>query len=247
MSVESLKASYEEIYRTHGIRDHLAFYRWVVALLRPEAGRRFLDVACGEGDVLAEASRRGVAAYGIDIAEAAVARARRNAPHATIIAGDAEKLPWGSESFQYATCLGSLENMPHPDEALAEIRRVLAPTGRACFVLPNKYWLGDVLEVAWRGEEAGSFQPFERQGTCQQWRRWLARHGFQVRAVYRYNKRPSLFRGHKMKSIRKFAWRSLFNSLCPFYLSWSFVYLCEKIHAHPIQNGSAASQYWRLE
>ena len=167
--------------------------------------------------------------------------ARRRAPRATVVAGDAERLPWPDAQFDYVTCLGSLENMLHSDAALAELRRVLKPDGLLCVMMPNKYWLGDVLEVMWKGDEPTSFQSLERQATFAEWRAWLAASGLQVERAARYNKRPVLFAGRKLKSVRKFVWRWCFNTICPFHLSWSFVYVCR--NAPP---SGIASRYWQL-
>ena len=240
-SRDVVRRSYEVIYQTSGITDHPYFYRWILNLLQPRPGSRLLDVACGEGDLVGEARTRGVAAYGVDIAHAALWRARQSVSALPVLQGDAMNLPWRDEMFNYVTCLGSLENMADPEEAIAEIRRVLVPEGVVCIMLPNKYWLGEVLEVVWKKDEAPTFQPIERVATCRQWQAWLAAHGLNAIRVLRYNKRPRLWDHGKLKSVRKFLTRTVLNACCPFNLSWHFVFLCTK---GPVSRNEDGWRYW---
>ena len=53
---------------------------------------------------------------------------------------DAEKLPFPSNYFDLVTCAFGLRNMTHKDRALAEMRRVLRPGGRAIVLEFSQVW-----------------------------------------------------------------------------------------------------------
>lgn len=229
-SQAEIQAAYDRIYQRQGIRDPLWLYRWALRLLRLRPGARLLDIACGEGHLLAFASHAGFTAWGIELSSTAVRLAHRNAPAASLVLANGERLPFAMGTFDGVVNLGSLEHYLDIDEGIREIARVLRPEGVACVMLPNAFWLGDILEVLWNGRLDPLVQPFERAGTRAQWRELLEVNGLQVIRALRYNKPYPLFDEEtgKLKSIRKFLWRGVFNTICPFNLSLAFVYLCRK-------------------
>ena len=219
---------YDQAYQRHGLADSLHHYRWIVRLLRPVPGSRLLDVACGEGHLLAAAHRAQLAAAGIDLSAEAVRRAAARCPQAALCVANGEALPFPDGAFDYLTCLGSLEHYREMAQGLREMARVLKPDGVACLMLPNAFWLGDVLEVLWRGQCSSLSQIIERHGTRGGWQQLLAAHGFTVERTCGYNRTYPLFvRGTwKVKSLRKFLWRRLFNWLTPKNLSLELVFVC---------------------
>jgi SAM-dependent methyltransferase len=141
---EALRADYERIWSTTEMRESPEYYERCLALASPRAGERLLDVACGGGSLLAVAERAGLVTHGIDIAQAAIERARTVAPKTELVRGMAEELPHADGSFDVVTCLGSLEHFIDPAKALEEMRRVTAPGGRAVIVVPNQWFAYDV-------------------------------------------------------------------------------------------------------
>ena len=241
------QASYERIYQTVGIRDHDSFYQRVLRLLRPSAGSRLLDVACGEGGLLAASQRWAVAAWGLDISATAVEKARVRHPTAVILVGNAERLPFADGSFDYVTCLGSVENFADPIQALAEMRRVLTVEGLLCVMMPNKFWLGDIVQVLSGGEEQIPFQQVERLATVSQWRHLLGLNGFSVLRVDGYTKTAPLFREGKFRSVRKWVWTHLLATLCPVSLAWSALFVCKKSGGTAPMNPPRGVWLWRAE
>ena len=160
MTPDALRAGYERIWKTTDMRESQEYYARCLALATPVPGDKVLDVACGGGYLLMEAERRGLEAHGIDIAQAALDRARTFAPKSTLVRGDAEALPYADGSFEIVTCLGSLEHFIDPPKALEEMRRVLAPGGRAVVVVPNQWFAYDVArgwiegKGLWHGQES---------------------------------------------------------------------------------------------
>lgn len=125
---------------------HRAWKDALVSKLRPPKGTRafrLLDLAGGTGDVafrVVEAGGEGTQAIVADInAEMlAVGRARAEkrglAEKVTFSEANAEALPFPDQSFDAVTIAFGIRNVPRIPLALAEMRRVLKPGGRA-FVL----------------------------------------------------------------------------------------------------------------
>ena len=106
-----------------------AFVRW----LDVPAGKRWLDVGCGTGaltrTLLDEADPAAV--LGVDPSDGFLeqARAQVTDPRAEFRTGDARALPDGP--FDAAVSGLSLNFVPSPPEAVAELHRVVAPGGVA--------------------------------------------------------------------------------------------------------------------
>jgi demethylmenaquinone methyltransferase/2-methoxy-6-polyprenyl-1,4-benzoquinol methylase len=107
-----------------------------IAFEARQAGAQLLDLCCGTGDIgfLAEETR-GARVRGLDftLPMLAVARRRRNdsGSRAAFTQGDALVLPFRDAAFDVITVGYGLRNIADPQAALREMRRVLAPEGRA--------------------------------------------------------------------------------------------------------------------
>lgn len=121
------------------------FRPWATVLLSlatPKPGERVLDVACGTG-VVARAAAPMVGAkgqvVGLDLNPAmlALARSLPAPPGAQIqwMAGNAVQLPFEDASFDAVLCQHGLPFFPDRTAAVCEMRRVLAPGGRALAVV----------------------------------------------------------------------------------------------------------------
>jgi len=106
------------------------------ALLLGEArpGERVLDLGCGAGRFVAALRDAGADPVGVELADAALARARRNVPGADLrlVAAD------GSHGeVDLVWCSEVLEHVPDTLGFLTEIRRVLRPGGRLLVTVPD--------------------------------------------------------------------------------------------------------------
>lgn len=114
-------------YMEPGARDILDSWD-----IRP--GERMLDVACGSGQTVIPAARKGIRATGLDLAENLIAdakeRARREALIVRLDAGDAEDLPYAAAEFDVVISLIGAMFAPRPDVVTREMARVLRPRGR---------------------------------------------------------------------------------------------------------------------
>ena len=76
---------------------------------------------------------RGAHAEGLDFAAPMVQMACRNFPDLPFRQGDAEKLPYPDESFDFAACAFGILHLDDPDAALREVFRILEPADRFAF------------------------------------------------------------------------------------------------------------------
>ena len=104
------REEYDRIYSTRGIRQLDSFYKWILDQIRPRPGARLLDVACGEGTLSHFAEERyAVRAHGSDLSVSALQIAAGEAAGPFAV-GSGEELPYVDASFDYVTCIGSLEH-----------------------------------------------------------------------------------------------------------------------------------------
>ncbi len=109
--------------------EHLVRYL-VATELAPD--RRVLDAACGEGYGTALLAGAGSSsATGLDLDEAAIAHARSNHPAPEFVVGDVGDLPFDDASFDLIVCFETIEHVPDPGRALAELQRVARAGGAA--------------------------------------------------------------------------------------------------------------------
>ena len=131
--------------------------RWLRRRIRwdcpPWQGQgRYLDVGCGSGGSLGAAKALGWQVTGIEVDDAAAAKARRFTDE--IHVGDALTAPFAPGRFDVVTAFHVLEHVPDP---VAMIRRMLgwlAPGGLLILEVPNAGGLGAaIFGKAWSGLE----------------------------------------------------------------------------------------------
>ena len=110
------------------------------ALLLGEArpGERVLDLGCGAGRFVAALQDAGADPVGVELAEAALERARRNAPGADLRLVEPDgSLPLEHGSVDLVWCSEVLEHVADTAGLLLEVRRVLRPGGRLLVTVPS--------------------------------------------------------------------------------------------------------------
>jgi demethylmenaquinone methyltransferase/2-methoxy-6-polyprenyl-1,4-benzoquinol methylase len=123
---------------------HRLWKAFAVSLARIRPGECVLDVASGSGDLARAFAARGARVWMSDINGPMLARGRDrllDAGHMTpAVRCDAERLPFGSASFDCVSVGFGLRNMTHKDAALAEMARVLKPGGRLLVLEFSQVW-----------------------------------------------------------------------------------------------------------
>ena len=115
--------------------EHIYRYRFAVPYV---AGRRVLDIACGEGYGAAAFLKAGASSViGVDISEETCRHARSKYGIDARI-GDAQAIPLPDQSVDVIVSFETIEHVPEPAAFLAECARVLAPGGRIIISTPNK-------------------------------------------------------------------------------------------------------------
>lgn len=141
-------------------------YRVVDRLTRPirqkavaesglERGDTALDVGCGPGAslaLLAHTVGEEGRTVGVDYSAGMVRRAGRRTTPASVLRGDARRLPLASGAVDGALASLALSAIPEAREAVAEVRRVLGDDGRFVVIdgqVPDGP-LGRLLATAYR-------------------------------------------------------------------------------------------------
>ena len=158
---ERLAAFYEQRAAEEPAGDPEALLRFdkaiAAAALRP--GERVLDVGAKWGG-LASRLPVGVTYTGLDLSEENVRKAA--AAGLDIRHADVTKpLPVDDDAFDCVFCLELLEHLTFPLALLEELRRVLAPDGRAVVSVPSPYsWVEVYRELFGRHDPEGHLNAF---------------------------------------------------------------------------------------
>lgn len=234
-STDDVKSWYNQHYAAKGLQSMrpAAAYPVFLDLLGASAGSRLLDVSCGAGSLLAAAHDRGVDAVGIDLSDEAVRLAKRVAPTSEVTVGAGEALPFHDGTFDYVSCLGSLEHFLDMGQGLEEMKRVAKQTARFCIMVPNEDFIG--------------WKVIGHQGTAQQdinehllplaaWRRLFEEHGLSIVRVTPDRWHAVRWRSGDGRGAARFvigpaleiAWR-----LVPLRWQYQFVFVLERRNRPP--------------
>jgi SAM-dependent methyltransferase len=129
----------------------------VVALLGLAPGARLLDLCCGHGRHAVPLAQLGYRVTGLDrsrrLLERAAALAAARGQQVDLVAADMRRLPFADASFDAALNLfhafGYLEDEAEDERVLAEVGRVLAPSGRLLQEVANR----EALVRGWRDSD----------------------------------------------------------------------------------------------
>ena len=111
---------------------------WLAGRLAGHEVRDALDVGAGDGVGMVKVAKRYPESRvrGLDLLPERVADMRERGLDA--VEGNAQAMPFESESFDLVTCLHVLEHCPAPCTAMAELYRVLRPGGVALVIVPRE-------------------------------------------------------------------------------------------------------------
>ena len=231
-SLDDLHKSYDDLYDSGWLGKHHNIEQQ--ALLIESAGVKdglHLDVACGMGYSLDIATQRGAHSIGLELSNVAIHKGLEENPQRVIVQGDGEHLPWPENTFDYITCLGSLEHFINPDAGAAEIGRVLKPGGTAAILLPNSHNLLAIYNVYKTGGILPEQQEYERFATRIEWEDFLNRNGLTVVEVRKYNVgfARAFRKGREVFWFFYNVFYRLFKDFwIPVNLSYNLIFVCKK-------------------
>lgn len=136
---EAQAAAWARFARTSGHDAYYHRYNWPSFLqLLPPAGRRTLDLGCGEGRGGLALSAMGHRMVGVDSSPSLARLASETGAYEQVVVADTAALPFRDASFDLAIAFMSLQDMDDAHAAVQEAARVLVPGGRfaAAFVHP---------------------------------------------------------------------------------------------------------------
>jgi ubiquinone/menaquinone biosynthesis C-methylase UbiE len=140
LSFEAVAEQYERARPTYA-DDAL---RWLVDRIGIGPGRRVLDLAAGTGKLTRQLVALGASVVAVEPGDAMRALLERIVPEAEPLAGSAEAIPLDDTSVDAIT-VGQAYHWFRPEEALAEMHRVLRPGG-AVALLWNQWDEDDPLQ-----------------------------------------------------------------------------------------------------
>ena len=116
-----------------GLRRRIAVFEGLLDTGMLGDGARVLELGCGAGTYVRLLAKRGHPVIGLDyslpsLRRAVIADASQAGDY---VAGNASGLPFRSGAFKAVTCIGVLQALDKPRTAIAEIARVLEPSGIA--------------------------------------------------------------------------------------------------------------------
>jgi len=135
---ESIAPKYDLMNNILSFRRHKYWRKFTMDKLRVQEGQTAIDLCCGTCDwtiSLAQASKRG-SIVGLDFSQnmldygALKIVEQGLGSQVTLVRGNAMKLPYEDNSFDYATIGFALRNVPDMIQVLHEMQRVVKPGGK---------------------------------------------------------------------------------------------------------------------
>jgi ubiquinone/menaquinone biosynthesis C-methylase UbiE len=149
---------------------------------------RVLEVACGRGGFVRELARAGADVTGCDFSMSALAvgqakiRSLNGSTRAALIQGNAESLPFASESFDMVVSCETIEHVPDVLTALREMWRVARPGAKLFLTTPNYANLMGLYDLYARVRHPNrrDDQPFDRRQWIPQIRNYVSAAGWKI-------------------------------------------------------------------
>jgi ubiquinone/menaquinone biosynthesis C-methylase UbiE len=155
---------YSNHLSTGGTYQDKTIFPGALRLLAPEANKRYLDIACGEGSFLRLVGSEQPASdlYGIDAAPDLIAHAetlRKKDQRFHFSVADAQRVSAvvAPKSIDGATCLMAIQNIEHMDSVFKETAKVLKP-GASFVIVMNHPGFRAPQQSGWGWDETRKLQ-----------------------------------------------------------------------------------------
>ncbi len=134
----TITGRYDFLNHFLSLRRDIAWRRFAIKKMAFFRTKRFLDIACGTGDLSIQAclEHRDISVAAADFVYPMVkvgkdkAKAKGLAERISFVQGDALSLPFSGNTFDVAAMAFGIRNIPKRSDALQEMLRVVAPGGQ---------------------------------------------------------------------------------------------------------------------
>lgn len=227
---EEVKEWYNKKYAAKGIDSYRPYDAYPVFLdyLRVQKGKKLLDISCGNGFLLKAAFLMGLETFGVDISEEAVKNAKQVSPKSFIFVGKGENLKFEDETFDYITCLGSLEHFLDMNKGIKEMKRVAKDNALLCIMVPNSNYF------RWKkSDKPGTAQQEINENllSLKQWKTFFIEEGFKILKIYQdrwFVKGIKVFSSKNPIKMAKKAFDKLVWFFLPLNYTYQFIFILEK-------------------
>jgi SAM-dependent methyltransferase len=229
-------------YWKHPQFEACTYVDWKTMLTRAHprirSARSILDIGAGGGAILHALERRGARLAAVEVSPDAVEALRSRGFEAERVDLDEGKLPFATDAFDVVLCYDVFEHLFSPDVLLAEIRRVLSPSGVAFLCVPNtlngfnrlRFALGDyvdIMDTSHRTEEL--FSNHIRLFSRALYERFLAK---EFRPIERHFYFPPRFTDPRFKlpgSLARLVTAPRLHERLPSIFALGFLYVCDPL------------------
>jgi demethylmenaquinone methyltransferase/2-methoxy-6-polyprenyl-1,4-benzoquinol methylase len=134
----TITARYDFLNHFLSLRSDIAWRRFAVRKMHFFKTKRFLDIACGTGDLSIETARRypEITVNGVDFVREMIHAGQKKVDQKDLsgrirlMHGDALHLPFRDNTFDVAAMAFGIRNIPDRQGALREMLRVIVPGGQ---------------------------------------------------------------------------------------------------------------------
>lgn len=230
VSEKEIRNWYNQWYSTKGENAGRSDEAYPIFLdyLNVQPGKKILDISCGTGYLLKEASKRGLETYGVDISEEAVKIAKKVSPDSKIIVGKGEELKFPDNFFDYITCIGALEHFLDIKKGVKEMVRTGKDDALFCIVVPNVNYLLWKLKGV-KGTQQQEIN--ERLLSLKHWKQLFIEEGLEIRKIHQdkwFLRKTVIFSSTNPLGIIKRTIHKLVWIFLPLNYTYQFIFLFGK-------------------
>lgn len=214
-NIQKIKEWYENTYKELGYswgvpdiayKDFIKYCGVDTKKLHLPLDKKFLDIACGSGQLLKIAEKSFLQPYGTEISTEAIKLAEKKVPNAYIMELQTENLHLiDDDFFDYITCIGSLEHFLDIDKSLQEMCRVGNKDATYCILVPNS--------DSWFRNKTDQEEINEQMFSLKEWGTKFKNNGFIIDKIHRDRWHIIKPQSFLMKILNALTPKTYFNSL----------------------------------